>query len=352
MWLLWLGAMIAWYYAKDGRQNGPVSLEELIRLLATGTISAGDLVWREGMAAWTPAGEIPELAPPPPSLPPPLSHGPGPGTPLNPYQSSAASWTEPERGLDREEIVPGSDPISIGDCLRRSFELTKRHFGMLLAVGLIYCSVIFIFNFTTTLMISPFTQERSESRAFERAESGTGGGGYRSTRTEQRHLTPAGQLAESIQSLAAQVLDIFLGLGLARIGLNFVSGKPVEIGMMFGEGRKLLTAIGASILYFGMVAIGLLLLVVPGVYLALRFGQFQNAIVDKDLGVIDSLKYSSRITEGNRMNLLGLGLMCILVVIAGVLALVVGLLWAIPMTFLVSLVAYRWMQYGRAALRD
>jgi len=50
-----------WYYSKRGAQQGPVSLDEMRRLLAEGDIAAGDLVWHEGMADWTAAGEVAEL---------------------------------------------------------------------------------------------------------------------------------------------------------------------------------------------------------------------------------------------------------------------------------------------------
>ena len=71
--------MSAWYYAKDGQQNGPVTTEEITRLVATGTITAKDLVWRDGMTDWKPAGELPELAPKPaatPIMPPPVAAPP------------------------------------------------------------------------------------------------------------------------------------------------------------------------------------------------------------------------------------------------------------------------------------
>ncbi len=50
-----------WYYMRDNEQVGPVSPEELLRLLATGTLAADVYVWAEGMSEWRPASEIVEL---------------------------------------------------------------------------------------------------------------------------------------------------------------------------------------------------------------------------------------------------------------------------------------------------
>ena len=43
-----------YYYAVNGNQTGPVSEEELRRLVSAGTIPATTPVWREGMADWQP----------------------------------------------------------------------------------------------------------------------------------------------------------------------------------------------------------------------------------------------------------------------------------------------------------
>lgn len=323
--------MSAWYYAKGGQQNGPVSTDEIVRLFGTGSIGPNDLVWHEGMVDWKPAGDVSELAPKPPAAAAPVAAGSS-AFPVNPYQPPSVSWNElavsPEAA--GEEIVPGSQPLDIGLCISRSWELMKRHFGLLLAVGVIYIAISVGFGLLTELPVSVTQRGASE------AEVANPSGGLQAYR--------------ALTSIAGQIIDIFLGLGLVRIGLNLVSDKPADVSMLFGEGRKLLTVIFASLLYGFMVFVGLVLLIVPGIYLALRFGQYQNAIVDKDLGVFDSLKYSARITEGNVLNLFGLGIVCFLIVIAGVLALVVGLIAAIPVAYLASFVAYRWLQYGRAAI--
>jgi len=43
-----------WFYEKSGSQQGPISEGELKSLVENGTLAAHNLVWREGMADWTP----------------------------------------------------------------------------------------------------------------------------------------------------------------------------------------------------------------------------------------------------------------------------------------------------------
>lgn len=50
-----------WYYSKNGTQLGPISTEDILSKLASGEISPGDLVWKDGMADWLPAGQVAEL---------------------------------------------------------------------------------------------------------------------------------------------------------------------------------------------------------------------------------------------------------------------------------------------------
>lgn len=56
-------AEILWYYARDNRQMGPVSSAELKRLAAVGQLAVDDLIWREGMDEWAPAGRVKGLFP-------------------------------------------------------------------------------------------------------------------------------------------------------------------------------------------------------------------------------------------------------------------------------------------------
>ena len=69
-----------WFYAKNNQQLGPVSDEALRHMLAAGQLSAGDLVWHEGMSSWEPASQVPGFIAPsgaPAAPPPPMAASPG-----------------------------------------------------------------------------------------------------------------------------------------------------------------------------------------------------------------------------------------------------------------------------------
>jgi hypothetical protein len=61
-----------WYLGIDGEREGPVDAAALAAQANAGRLTAATLVWRTGMAQWTPAGQVPELGGLLASIPPPL----------------------------------------------------------------------------------------------------------------------------------------------------------------------------------------------------------------------------------------------------------------------------------------
>jgi uncharacterized RDD family membrane protein YckC len=51
----------SWYYAQNNQQLGPVTLEALRGMVASGQLGAADLVWTQGMSQWQPARSVPEV---------------------------------------------------------------------------------------------------------------------------------------------------------------------------------------------------------------------------------------------------------------------------------------------------
>ena len=319
--------MSEWYYARGGTQSGPVSFNQLKELASSGGIDSSDLVWTSSMKDWQPAAQVEGLI-----AQAMVPNQPSPD-PSNPYSAPQSAWQQPSisSGESLPEITPGSDPIDVGACVKRGFDLTKRNFGMILLVGVVYFAVYMGFSILCGIMTGVAVP------ALQSSSSESSG---------------AMMTFTFILQIISTIFSLYLGLGITRIGLNFVSGKEVTIGQMFGEADKLPRMVGASILYYAMVIIGCLLLIFPGIYLALRFMYYQMAIVDRNMGVMESLTYSSSLTTNNRLNLFLLGLLSFAVMIAGLLALFVGIFFAMPVVWLGWIVAYRWMQYGRRAAED
>jgi membrane protease subunit (stomatin/prohibitin family) len=67
-----LPAQAQWFLGVGGEQQGPFDADALAAHARAGTLTAATLVWKDGMAAWTPAQDVPELASVLGSVPPPL----------------------------------------------------------------------------------------------------------------------------------------------------------------------------------------------------------------------------------------------------------------------------------------
>jgi membrane protease subunit (stomatin/prohibitin family) len=69
--------IVQYFVSVNGQQQGPYNDQSLAQMLQQGTFNKDTMVWKQGMAAWLPAGQVPELAsvfnsmPPPPPPPPP-----------------------------------------------------------------------------------------------------------------------------------------------------------------------------------------------------------------------------------------------------------------------------------------
>ncbi|MGZ8400173.1 MAG: hypothetical protein ACXWVI_02570 [Methyloceanibacter sp.] len=99
--------------------------------------------------------------------------------------------------------------------------------------------------------------------------------------------------------------------------------------------------LGASLLLSLAVAIGLVLLIVPGVIFGLMFMFTTFIVIERELGPIDAMNASNQLTRGHKWQLLGLVLLLMLINLLGLMALVVGLLVSIPVSTLAFVHAYR-----------
>ncbi len=99
--------------------------------------------------------------------------------------------------------------------------------------------------------------------------------------------------------------------------------------------------LGTSVLAGIIILIGFILLIVPGIIAAIMFSFVTYLVIEKGMQPVEALKESVRLTKGNRLQLFLLGLALLGVNILGLLALGVGLLVSVPVSYLAATHAYR-----------
>lgn len=99
--------------------------------------------------------------------------------------------------------------------------------------------------------------------------------------------------------------------------------------------------LGASILLALVIIAGLILLIVTGVIFGLMFMFTPFIVIERELGPIEAMKESDRLTRGHKWPLFGFAIVLVLINLLGALALVVGLLVSIPVSTLAFIHAYR-----------
>jgi uncharacterized membrane protein len=146
-------------------------------------------------------------------------------------------------------------------------------------------------------------------------------------------------------SILGSVINLALGT-LVNMGATAFylaahdNPKTVDLSSLWHP-RPFWKFLGASILLAIAVIVGFLLLIVPGIIFGLMFMFTTFIVIERELGPIDAMNESNRMTRGHKWQLFGFVLLLLLVNLLGLLALVVGLLVSIPVTTLAFVHAYR-----------
>jgi uncharacterized membrane protein len=193
--------------------------------------------------------------------------------------------------------------------LKQAWELFKKNLNLMLMVVAIY----FVYYFGQYLVKVAFRQ------------------------------SPLGALFSVIFLLVFLVVQI----GTYNLMLKVVDGKTAVLADLYTYSNmtmKVLRNIAAGIIVGVIVVLGLICLVIPGIYLGIRLMFFTYYIVDKNAGVIDSIKMSWELTRNGVVNLFLFSVLLAVLNFIGALLFGVGLAVTVPLTFLATALLYRKFQ--------
>lgn len=303
----------------DGKEYGPVTLEQLRQWIAEGRVNAQTLIQAEGSPDWKPLAAYAELGEPAP-------HATAPAPPAAPGVEAEAQDYE----------------LGIGDCITRGWELVKANLGILLGG-------------TVLVMVVQGVIQTPGSFGRMLIEMG----GHR-----QPGLLIAGGLLALIGGLAALILTGPITGGLYWPYLLLLRGQPAQIGDFFAGFKRgfvnlmlcqivisLLVAVciipGAVglgiglVLHFakhapagiGLLVVGGLLLLVGAliaVYLSVCWFYALPLVVDRQIGFWEAMTLSKRKVSQHWWQVFGLTLVAGLIGAAGIILCCVGVIFTAP----------------------
>lgn len=131
--------------------------------------------------------------------------------------------------------------------------------------------------------------------------------GYFSIGENNQNLVPT--FNQSLILLLTFVLTMIVNPGQLYYGLQAARGKSVNVKFLVEKSRLALKFMLLFVLYGLAVAIGFMLLIIPGIYLLIRLGMSPYVLLENPkMSVIDALKKSSELTKGKIMSILSAGL--------------------------------------------
>lgn len=256
----------------DGREYGPVTVDQVRSWIAGGRANAQTRVKAVGTDTWKTVADFPELS----------------GT------APAGGATAAPEGI-REAFTPAAPAatpapraakLDIISCYERSWNLLKSNFWPLVGVSLLM-SVIY------------------------------GALGY-----------PRHQGLFFVTPLFGSVISG----GVYYFFLLKIRGQPARFADMFaGFTRAFLNLFVVGLLVTVFVTVGMFCLVLPGVYLAVAYVFAVLLAVDKGLGFWESMETSRKVITSQWWRVLGLLLLALPFLLLGVAAFVVGIFVAIPL---------------------
>jgi uncharacterized membrane protein len=139
--------------------------------------------------------------------------------------------------------------------------------------------------------------------------------------------------------------SLILGFNTYRMIFDMVDGKSTKIMDLFKWDNTISSRLGkwlvANFVLGFIIFIGFILLIVPGIYLAIRYAYVNMLLIEKDITIKEAFKKSSDMTQGEKWHLIGMFLVCAIVVMIGLILLVIGLVPAVMIVTFASVLVYR-----------
>ena len=132
-----------------------------------------------------------------------------------------------------------------------------------------------------------------------------------------------------------------LSLGISSFFLNLVRGNEVRVEQMFDGFKNYVPSLIMTILITLAVGFGLVLLIVPGIIIGIGFSMSYFILADNpQMDAVSAMKASWEMMKGHKADYFVFSLLSILLCILGLIVLVVGFFYVVPIIYAASALFY------------
>ncbi|MCW8126266.1 hypothetical protein [Microbulbifer halophilus] len=215
-----------------------------------------------------------------------------------------------------EKGIAGDYTLSIGDICSEAWRRTKGNKGTIWLAVLLYLAAFLVVSFVAGLLT-----------------------GYSAFNIEQQ--VNASLTSSLLYNLIVNIVAGPLMAGMIMIGVKIARDEETSPTEIFAYFDKLLPLVVASILMTILTMLGFVLLILPGIYLAVAYTLALPLIADRNLGPWQALETSRKAITKHWFGFFGFLIVCLLLYIAGAIPLMIGLIWVIPLVSIAVGIAYR-----------
>lgn len=128
--------------------------------------------------------------------------------------------------------------------------------------------------------------------------------------------------------------------GMLMLGIRRSQGLPIDFSTVFNYFSKMTPLLILGVLMTILISIGFLLLIIPGIYLAIAYTLAMPLVIEKNMSPWEAMETSRKAITKKWFLVFGLLFVMALIMIVSALPLLVGLFWTIPMMLILMGMLY------------
>lgn len=148
-------------------------------------------------------------------------------------------------------------------------------------------------------------------------------------------------ISQVLSQVVINLVSLPLTMGIVLIAIRRSVGAPINAGTVFSCFSKTMQLFATLVLMSLMITIGFVLLVIPGIYLAVAYYMAMPLVVEKGLSPWQAMEVSRKTITRRWFSVFGLFIILGIIFTVSLIPLGLGAIWTLPMMMIAYGILYR-----------